>query len=58
VVSEYKDWNGFAKVRSAPEFSQFLYPPLGEIRAIVPIYSADTIARPLRSRLSELAGFA
>jgi hypothetical protein len=24
VVSEYKDWNGFAKVRSDPEFSQLV----------------------------------
>jgi hypothetical protein len=23
-VSEYKDWNGFAKVRSDPEFSQLV----------------------------------
>jgi hypothetical protein len=24
AVSEYKDWNGFAKVRSDPEFSQLV----------------------------------
>ena len=24
MVSEYKDWNGFAKVRSDPEFSQLV----------------------------------
>jgi hypothetical protein len=41
VVSEYKDWNGFVKVRSDPEFSQLVERIRGSANPAADLVGAD-----------------
>jgi len=41
VVSEYKDWNGFAKVRSDPEFVQLVERIRGSTNPAAELVGAD-----------------
>ena len=41
AVSEYKDWNGFAKVRSDPEFSQLVERIRGTANPAADLVGAD-----------------
>jgi hypothetical protein len=41
VVSEYKDWNGFTKVRSDPEFSQLVERIRGSANPAADLVGAD-----------------
>ena len=55
IVSEFKDWNGFAKVRSDPEFSQlverFAEAPTRRLTWLAQMYMRSSQSKPREGHL-------